>query len=144
VPATQLRRRPSGESAVDEHQVQPARDPCSARWSRMSWAPWFSCVEAGTTSPATGSPVTSTATTRLAPLVRPNGPPRSWKVAPPLEAPRARCVSMTSIDGVASARPSASRAATCNSVSARAQVPLPDQRRNCDHTRVQRPNDSGR
>jgi hypothetical protein len=51
---------------------------------------------------------------------------------------------MTTIDGVASGRPSASRAAKCNTVRARAQVPLRDQRRNCDHTRVQGPNDSGR
>ena len=51
---------------------------------------------------------------------------------------------MTTIDGVASVRPSASRAAACSTVSARAQVPLRDQRRNCDHTRVQGPNDSGR
>ena len=51
---------------------------------------------------------------------------------------------MTTIDGVASMRPSASRAAACSTVSARAQVPLRDQRRNCDHTLVQDPNDSGR
>jgi hypothetical protein len=42
------------------------------------------------------------------------------------------------------ARPSASRAAVCNTVNARAQLPLRVQRRNCDHTRVQGPNDSGR
>jgi len=36
---------------------------------------------------------------------------------------------MTTIDGVASARPTASRAATCSTVSARIQVPLCDQRR---------------
>lgn len=75
------------------------------------------------TNPATGSPVTSTATTRLAPLVRPNGPPRSWNMAPPLDAPRARCVSTTTIDGVASARPSASRAAACSIVTARRSSP---------------------
>ena len=51
---------------------------------------------------------------------------------------------MTTIDGVSSARPSASRAAACSTVSALAQVPLRDQRRNCDQTRVQGPNDSGR
>jgi hypothetical protein len=51
---------------------------------------------------------------------------------------------MTTIEGVAAVRPSASRAALCSTVSARAQVPLRDQRRNCDHTRVQGPNDSGR
>ncbi len=51
---------------------------------------------------------------------------------------------MTSIDGDTSARPSTSRAAACSTVSARAKVPLRDHRRNCDHTRVQRPNDSGR
>ena len=44
----------------------------------------------------------------------------------------------------AASRPSASRAASCSTVRARAQVPLRDQRRNCDHTRVQGPNDSGR
>jgi len=57
-------------------------------------------------------------------------------VVPPLDDPRARCVSMTTIDGVASARPSASRAAAWSTVSARAQVPLRDHRRNCDQTRV--------
>ena len=51
---------------------------------------------------------------------------------------------MTTIDGVASTRPPASRAAAYNTVNARVQVPLRDQRRNCDHTRVQGPNDSGR
>ena len=51
---------------------------------------------------------------------------------------------MTTIDGVASARPSPSQAAACSAVSARVQVPLRDQRRDCDHTRVQGPNDSGR
>ena len=61
----------------------------------------------------------------------------------PLGPPRARCVSMTTIDGVASARPPASRAAAYNTVNARVQVPLRDQRRNCDHTRVHGPNDSG-
>ena len=52
---------------------------------------------------------------------------------------------MTTIEGVAAVRPSASRAALCSTVSARAQVPLRDQRRNCDHTQgVQGPKDSGR
>jgi len=51
---------------------------------------------------------------------------------------------MTTIDGVASARPSTSRVAACSTVNARAQVPLRDHRRNCDHTRVHGPNDSGR
>jgi hypothetical protein len=37
---------------------------------------------------------------------------------------------MTTSDGVASTRPSASRAAACNTVRACAQVPLRDQRRN--------------
>jgi hypothetical protein len=62
----------------------------------------------------------------------------------PFEAARARWVSMTTIEGVSSVRPSASRAAVKNTVDARAQVPLRVQRRNCDHTRVQGPNDSGR
>jgi len=69
--------------------------------------------------------------------VRPYRPPRSWKVNPRLDAPGARWWSKTTIDGVSSARPSASQAAACSTVSARAQVPLPDQRRNCDHARVQ-------
>jgi hypothetical protein len=129
----------------DAGHLEPARESLLDQVVEgMSAAAWFSCVDAGITSPANGRPVTSTATTRLAPLVRPNGPPRSWNVAPPFDAPRARCVSMTSIDGAASGLPSASRAAACSTVSARVQVPLPDQRRNCDHTRVQRPNDSGR
>jgi hypothetical protein len=51
---------------------------------------------------------------------------------------------MTTIDGVAPARPPASRTAWCSTVNAPAQVPLRDQRRNWDHTRVQGPNDSGR
>jgi hypothetical protein len=51
---------------------------------------------------------------------------------------------MTTIDGVASARPPASRAAACTTVSVRVQVRLRDQRRNCEHTCVQGPNDSGR
>jgi hypothetical protein len=101
-------------------------------------------VEAGTTKAPIGSPVTSTATTRFAPFVRPEGPPRSWKVNPPFDAPRARWVSMTTIDGVSSARPPASRAAACNTVRARDQVPFRDQRRDWDHTRVHGPNDFGR
>jgi hypothetical protein len=113
----------------------------------MSRPAWYSCIETGTPNPATGSPVTSTATTRSAPLVRPsvrpNRPPRPGKAAPPLDAPRARCVSMTSIDGAA-AHPSPSRAAACSTLSAPAQAPSPDQRPNCDHTRIQRPNDPGR
>lgn len=39
---------------------------------------------------------------------------------------------MTSIDGVAAARPSARLAAACRIVSARAQVQLPHERRDCD------------
>jgi hypothetical protein len=50
---------------------------------------------------------------------------------------------MTTIEGVAAARPSATRAARCSTISARAQVPLRDQRRTCEHTRVQGPKDSG-
>lgn len=88
--------------------------PCRSRCSSMSSLARFSCVKAGTTSAPTGRPVTSTATMRLAPLVRPQGPPRSWKVKPPLEGPRARWVSMTTIEGAASARPSAWRAVACN------------------------------
>jgi hypothetical protein len=104
----------------------------------------FSVVDAGTTHAANGSPVTSTATARLAPFVRPYGPPRSWKVTPPLDAPRARCVSMTTRDGSVSARPSSVRACACNPASARAQVPFAAQRRNCDHARVHGPNSAGR
>ena len=51
---------------------------------------------------------------------------------------------MATIEGVSSAHPSASRAAACSTVRAYVQVPLRDQRRNCDHTRVHGPNDSGR
>jgi hypothetical protein len=51
---------------------------------------------------------------------------------------------MTTNDGVRSARPSDSRAAACKTVSACAQVPMRDQRRNWDQTRVHGPNDSGR
>ena len=49
---------------------------------------------------------------------------------------------MTTIDGVASVRPRPPPAR--NTVSARAQVPLRDQRRNCDQPRVHGPNHSGR
>jgi hypothetical protein len=45
--------------------------PWPDRWSNISSLARFSWVEAGTTNAPTGSPVTSTATTRLAPLVRP-------------------------------------------------------------------------
>ena len=102
-----------------------------------------SVVEAGTTMPPTGIPVTSTATTRFAPFVAPNGPPRSWNVTPPWDAPRASCESMTTIDGCAS-RSATRRTCSCNTATRVAQVPLRDQRRNCDHTRVHGPNDSGR
>ena len=51
---------------------------------------------------------------------------------------------MTTIEGVSSALPSSWRAAACSTVRARAQVPLRDQRRNCDQTRVHGPNDDGR
>ena len=51
---------------------------------------------------------------------------------------------MATIDGALSVRPSDSRAAACNTVSACARVPLRDQRRNCDQTRVHGPNDCGR
>ena len=51
---------------------------------------------------------------------------------------------MTTIEPVASAGPPASRAAACSTTSARVQVRLRDQRRNCDHTRVHGPNDTGR
>ena len=51
---------------------------------------------------------------------------------------------MTTIEGVSSALPSCRRATACNTVNACAQVPLRDQRRNCDQTRVHGPNDSGR
>jgi hypothetical protein len=45
--------------------------PCRARRSSISALARFSWVEAGTTRAPTGRPVTSTAMTRLAPLVRP-------------------------------------------------------------------------
>jgi hypothetical protein len=51
---------------------------------------------------------------------------------------------MTTIDGVASVRPTVPRAAAWSTASARAHVPLRDHRRNCDHTRVQGPKVSGR
>jgi hypothetical protein len=51
---------------------------------------------------------------------------------------------MTTIEGVSSTLPSSRRAAACNNVRARAQLPLRDQRRNCDQTRVHGPNDAGR
>ena len=51
---------------------------------------------------------------------------------------------MATIDGVGSARPAASRTTAWRTVSARAQVPFWDHRRNWDHTRVQGPKPSGR
>ena len=65
-----------------------------------------------------------------------------WR--PPFEAPRAKCVSITTIEGRGSFRPRAVRDDACSSERARAQVPLRDLRRNWDQTRVQGPNSSGR
>lgn len=45
--------------------------PWPDRWSSSSSLARFSWVEAGATNAPSGNPVTSTATTRLAPLVRP-------------------------------------------------------------------------
>lgn len=76
------------------------------------------------------------------PLGAPGAPVRSASVmerASPLDAPRARWVPMTTIDGTGSPRRAAVLATACKAVSARAHVPLADQRRNCDHTRVQGP-----
>ena len=53
-----------------------------------------------------------------------------------------RWVSMTIIDGAGSRRRAAVRATACRTVSARVHVPLADQRRNWDHTRVQAPKHS--
>jgi hypothetical protein len=93
---------------------------------------------------ANGTPVTSTAITRFAPFVRPYGPPPSWNVSPPREAPRASWESITTIDGRFSLRPSEMRACSCNAASTRPRVPLRDQRRNCDHTLVHFPNSAGK
>jgi hypothetical protein len=60
-----------GDSAVDPDQLQAASDALLGQCSSINSHVWFSWVEAGTTRTPTGRPVTSTATTRLAPLVRP-------------------------------------------------------------------------
>jgi hypothetical protein len=55
---------------------------CSCSRSSSVSVVTFWWAEAPSTAAANGKPVTSTATVRLAPFVAPNGPPRSWKVAP--------------------------------------------------------------
>jgi hypothetical protein len=51
---------------------------------------------------------------------------------------------MTTIDGLASARPSLVFTFRCSSAKSRDRTPLRDQRRNWDHTPVQGPNCGGR
>lgn len=131
-------------AAVNEHELEAFMAPVRARSSRICSTALASDVEAGTTGTQSGSPVTSTQTMRLAPLVRPYGPPWLWKVTPPLEAPRARWVSMTTIEGRGSIRPRAVRDDACSAVRTRAHVPFRDHRRNWDQTRVHGPNASGR
>lgn len=77
-----------------------------------------------------GEPAHADRDNALGTLGATEGAPRSWKVGG-VDAPRAWWVTMTTIDGVASARPSA---LACSTVGPLAQVPLHDQRRNCDHT----------
>ena len=60
-----------GDPSVYQDQLEPVRDALRPRCSSISSLARFSWVDAGTTSAATGRPVTSTATTRFAPLVRP-------------------------------------------------------------------------
>ena len=60
-----------GDSPVHQDQFRRSATPCRVRSSSISSLARFSWVEADTTSAATGRPVTSNATTRFAPLVRP-------------------------------------------------------------------------
>lgn len=60
-----------GDAAVDQDQFEPFRDALTRQVSSISSLARFSCVDAGTTRAPTGSSVTSTATTLLAPFVRP-------------------------------------------------------------------------
>ena len=118
--------------------------PVQARSSSICSTALASDVEAGTTLTHSGRPVTSTQTMRLAPLVRPPGPPWLWKVAPPFDAPRARWVSMTTIEGRGSLRPRAMRDEACSATRTRVHVPFLDHRRNWDQILVHGPNPSGR
>jgi len=61
-----------------------------------------------------------------------------------VRSPRARCVSITTIEGRGSFRPSAVRDEACRAARTRLHVPFFDHRRNWDHTLVQGPNSSGR
>ena len=60
-----------GDTAVQQDQLEPVGDALAGQMPQHQLAGRFSWVEAGTTRAPTGRPVTSTATTRLAPLVRP-------------------------------------------------------------------------
>ena len=141
--ATERGRRPSGHAAVDQHQLQPSGDTLCGEvvvhHSVVVLVDGGGYHESGD-----GEAGDVDGDDALGALGAAERASAVVEGRPAVGAPRARCVSMTTIDGLASVRPSASRAAACSTVSARAQVPFRDQRRNCDHTRVQRPNDSGK
>ena len=63
--------RSGRDPSVHQDQLEPVGDALLVQVFQHQLAGSISWVEAGTTSAATGRPVTSTATTRLAPLVRP-------------------------------------------------------------------------
>lgn len=60
-----------GDAALHPDQLEPPGRALPGQVLQHQLLARFSWVEAGTTSAPTGSPVTSTATMRLAPLVRP-------------------------------------------------------------------------
>lgn len=63
--------RGGGDPAVHQDQLEVVGDALPVQCSSIGSLARLSWVETGTTRGATGSPVTSTATKRLAPLVRP-------------------------------------------------------------------------
>src|SRR6478735_1309000 len=64
-------RRGRNTGCLSSQPTRRTSTPCA----RPSSPVLFSCVDAGTTRAPSGGPVTSTATTRLAPFVRPYAPP---------------------------------------------------------------------
>lgn len=114
VPARQLRGGGRGDPVVGQHQLEPVGVPGCGQLMQDGCYGVVLVVPAGTTKAASGRPVTSTATMRLAPLVRPytRGPSQFAGVVPPLLEPRARWVSMTTMGG-RGARPAATRARLC-------------------------------
>jgi len=104
-------------AAVHEHEFDAFVRTLRERSSSINSMAFASDVDTGTARNQSGRPVTSTQTIRSAPLVRPWGSPWLWNVAPPLETPLARCVSMTTIEGNGSFRPRLVRNNACSATS---------------------------